>query len=189
MTLFTPSTLFKDKSALKVIQQKVMNLYRAVDGAWEPEEDAPPLTLLDGILAEFVADLKLCIPGQEDEQLVWELGRAMCATFPSEKQRVERFWEIMMEHIQIFSAFQYLKLDSGETDGSLCVSGGLLVNLEAKNEIGSGNGCCHVQNAAHALLYVCQNKMDSLRNVSRCPTILIELAGPNLSFSAFAYTH
>lgn len=63
------------------------------------------------------------------------------------------------------------------------------MNLEAKNEIGSGGGCCHLQNAAYALLYVRQSKLEKLRNVSRCPTILIELAGPNLSFSAFAYTN
>ena len=40
--------------------------------------------------------------------------------------------------------FQRAKYHKAESDGSLIHLGGLLVNLEVKNEIGSGGGAVHV---------------------------------------------
>ena len=62
----------------------------------------------------------------------------------------------------------------------------MLVNVEVKNEIGSGGGAIHIQNAAFAAAHALQAK--KVRRKSVCPTLLIELAGPNMSLSGAVYT-
>ena len=61
----------------------------------------------------------------------------------------------------------------------------MFVNTEIKNEIGSGGGAAHVQNAAYAAAHAFQDGIN--RKISVCPTVLIELAGPNTSFSGAVF--
>ncbi|KAL0047747.1 hypothetical protein WJX82_010836 [Trebouxia sp. C0006] len=82
--------------------------------------------------------------------------------------------------------FQRAKYHKAETGGSFIHLGGMLVNIEVKNEIGSGGGAIHVQNAAYAAAHAFQAK--KVRGKSVCPTLLIELAGPNMSLSGAVYT-
>ena len=63
--------------------------------------------------------------------------------------------------------------------------GGMLVNTEVKNEIGSGGGAAHVRNAAYAAAYAFQG--DKNRKISVCPILLLEPAGPNISFSGAVF--
>ena len=57
------------------------------------------------------------------------------------------------------------------------------MNIEVKNEVGSGGAAIHVQNAAYAAKYA-GGQAGVLRQSSTCPTRLIELAGPHMSLSA-----
>jgi len=61
-----------------------------------------------------------------------------------------------------------------------------LVNIEVKNEIGLGGGAIHVQNAAYAAMHAFQ--ATKVRRISVCPTLLIELAGPNMSLSGAVFS-
>ena len=63
-----------------------------------------------------------------------------------------------------------------------------MLNLEVKNEIGGGGGggAIHVQNAAYAAAHAFQSTL--ARDKSVCPTLLIELAGPNMSLSGAVFT-
>ncbi len=79
---------------------------------------------------------------------------------------------------------QQAKYGKCETNGSWTHLGGMLVNIEVKNEIGSGGGAPHVQNAAYAAAYAFQADKN---RISVCPTLLIELAGPNMSFSGAVF--
>lgn len=78
-----------------------------------------------------------------------------------------------------------VKYGKCKTNGSRTHLGGMLVNIEVKNEIGSGGGAPHVQNATDAAAYAFQT---DIRQTSVCPTLLIELAGPNMSFSGAVFT-
>lgn len=60
------------------------------------------------------------------------------------------------------------------------------MNVKVKNEIGCSGGAVHVQNAAYAVAHAFQAK--EVRGKSVCPTLLIELAGPNMSLSGAVYT-
>ncbi|KAL0035626.1 hypothetical protein WJX79_004059 [Trebouxia sp. C0005] len=85
--------------------------------------------------------------------------------------------------------FQRIEFDDAKTDGSLThPKGGLVVNIEVKNEVGSGGGAIHVQNAAYAAKYAAGQAV-LLRQVSTCPTLLIELAGPNVSLSGAVFSN
>ena len=63
-----------------------------------------------------------------------------------------------------------------------------MVTIEARNEVGSGGGAIHVQNAAYAAKYAA-GKAEVLRQFSTCPTLLVELAGPNMSLSGAVFSH
>ena len=95
---------------------------------------------------------------------------------------MRKFWQLLGKAVTLRSA----KYGKAESDGSFLHLGGLLVNIEVKNEIGSGGGAVHVQNAAYAAAHAFQ--ADKVMRISLCPTLLVELAGPNMSLSGAVFT-
>ena len=84
--------------------------------------------------------------------------------------------------------FQRIEFGDAKIDGSLThPKGGLMVKIEVKNEVWSG-GAVHVQNAAYAAKYAA-GQAEVLRQFSTCPTLLIELAGPNMSLSGAVFSN
>ena len=101
----------------------------------------------------------------------------MSETFANETIRMKAFWALLQKEFGI--PLHQVKYEY-KTDGSWTHLRGLLVNIDTKNEIGYGGGAPHVQNAAFAF------EADIHQN-SVCPTLLIELAGPNMSFSGAVF--
>ena len=109
----------------------------------------------------------------------------MPGTFADDTLRMKEFWRLLDKEFNV--TFQCAKYGKAETDGSFLDLGGLLVNIEVKNEIGSGGGgAIHVQNAAFAAAHAFQ--ADKIRRMSVCPMLLIELAGPNMGVSGSVFT-
>ena len=62
------------------------------------------------------------------------------------------------------------------------------MNIEVKNEVGLGGGAIHIQNAVFAGKYAA-GQAGVLRQISACPALLIELAGPNMSLSGAVFSN
>ena len=144
-----------------------------------------PVVLLDPILAQVSHDCECATPTDADCKFVGLVASAVSRAFADEEQRMQIFWQLLEDEFNV--TFQHANYLKAETDGSFIHLGGMLVNVEVKNEIGSnsGGGAIHVQNAAYAAAHAFQAK--KVKGNSVCPTLLIELAGPNMSLSGTVY--
>ena len=97
---------------------------------------------------------------------------------------MQKFFQLLEDEFKV--TFQRMQYRKAETDGFFIHLGGMLVNVEVKNELGLGGGAIHVKNAAYVAAHAFQAK--KIRGKSICPTLLIELAGPNMSLSGAVYT-
>ena len=151
------------------------------------DQRTTPVALLDPILAQVAEDCEKASPTEGDCNFTARVASAMSANFTTEGERIDKFWELL-EHENCVK-FQHIRFGDARTDGSLThPKGGLLMNIEVKNEVGSGGGAIHVQNAAFAAQYAA-GQARVLRQYSTCPTLLIELAGPNMSFSGAVFSN
>ena len=150
----------------------------------DPDTQTTPVVLLDPILAQVSHDCECASPTDADCKLAIRVAAAMSQAFAAEEQRMQAFWQLLEDEFNV--TFQRAPYHRAETDGSVIHLGGLLVNLEVKNEIGMGGGAVHVQNAAYAAAHAFQAR--KVRGRSVCQTLLIELAGPNMSLSGAVYT-
>jgi len=57
----------------------------------------------------------------------------------------------------------------------------LALNSESKNEKGSGSGSSYVQNLGYYTKHWAKSTRKAVMNKSLCPTILIEITGPEIS--------
>lgn len=145
------------------------------------------MTLLDPILAQVAADCASAAPIERDCSFTTQVASAMSQNFPTEGERVDKFWELLEHEYTV--KFQRIEFGDAKTDGSLThPKGGLMLNIEVKNEVGSGGGAIHVQNAVYAAKYAA-GQARVLRQFSTCPTLLIELAGPNMSLSGAVFSN
>lgn len=87
--------------------------------------------------------------------------------------------------------FDCVTFQGSKTDGTALIStphfNALGANLDVKLDIGTGGGDPHVQNTAYAALANSDEARKEVRRLSRCPALLLQLAGPNLSLSGFAF--
>ena len=152
--------------------------------AQDDDKQPTPVVLLDPILAQVSYDCEYGTPSDADCSFAALVALTMSTAFANEELRMRLFWQLLGKEFNV--AFQCAKYGKAETDGSFLHLGGLLVNIEVKNEIGFGGGAIHVQNAAYAAAHAFQ--ADKVRRISVCPTLLIELAGPNISLSGAVFT-
>ena len=146
-----------------------------------------PVAVLDPTLGQLAHDCLHGDPTQQDCQFTARVAVAISQVFADENERMTTFWELMTS--EFGASFARIKLSGAETDGSvLHWKGGLVTNVEVKNEIGTGGGSIHIENAAYAANYATDDANKSVREVSVCPTILIELAGPNMSLSGAVFS-
>lgn len=132
------------------------------------------------------------IPSSKDCQFVVKVASVMSAGFKNKDARVEAFHQLFLEGFGY--DLHHIEIGQSMTDGSLRASGGgLVLNLVVRNEMGEGGeeggeegGTIHVQNAAWAGLYVATK--EHIRQMSVCPMLLIELAGPNMSLSGACFS-
>ena len=146
------------------------------------KEQPTPLVLFDPILAQLAQDCEFAKPSKADCQFAAKVSEAVSEKFVNETIRRDAFWALLREDFCV--TLQQAKYGKW-TDGSWKHLGGMLVNIVVKNEIGSGGGAAHVQNAAYAAAHAFQDDIN--RKISGCPTLLIELAGPNMSFSGAVF--
>jgi hypothetical protein len=145
-----------------------------------------PVSLLDPILAALRGDAESCCPSRADCAFALRMSEAMSEPYITEEERLVKFWKLFEGEFGVVG--QRIEINNARTDGSVIhPRGGMLLNVEGKNEIGSGGRSIHVQNAAYHAAYVVQRSCDRIRGVSVCPSILIELAGPNLSLSGAVF--
>ena len=115
------------------------------------------------------------------------VASAMSENFTTEGKRMDKFWELLEHENSV--KFQRIDFGDAKIDGSLThPKGGLMVNIQVKNEVGSGGGAIHVQNAVYAAKYAA-GQAGVLTQSSTCPTLLIELAGPNMSLSGAVFSN
>ncbi len=159
-----------------------LNFHRALQ-----EQPATPVALLDPILAQVAQDCEFADPSEADCRFTAKVAAAMSQPFREETERMNKFWELLQAEYGV--EFHRLKFSNAETDGSLVhVKGGLIMNIEVKNEVGAGGGAVHVQNAAYAAKYAALPG-SVVRGCSVCPTLLVELAGPNMSLSGAVFSN
>ena len=146
-----------------------------------------PVTLLDPILAQVAEDCASAAPREGDCSFTARVASAMSQNFPTAGDRVDKFLELLEHEYTV--KFQRIQFGDAKTDGSLThPKGGLMVNIEVKNEVGLGGGAIHVQNAVYAAKYAA-GQARVLRRFLTCPTLLIELAGPNMSLSGAVFSN
>jgi len=152
------------------------------------EFDQIPISLLDPILAQVEWDCAFATPSLMDTAFAAIMMHEMSANFSDEVLRKEKCWQMFAQEFRL--NFQLGTYRNATTDGSVTVEvvscNALLANLEVKLDIGSGGGDPRIQNCCYATLAVSRDEMKALRQVSRCPVLLIEVAGPNISLSGFA---
>jgi len=142
-----------------------------------------PVTLLDPVLAQVAEDCETLTPDVRDCCFALKVSGLMSRSFRDEETRAETFRMLLCDEFGVTLSIG--KWGNAETDGSFLHGSGLVVNLEVKNEIGTGGGAIHVQNASSVAQYAAQNSMKHIRDLCVCPSLLIELAGPNMSLSGF----
>lgn len=152
--------------------------------AHDDDKQPPPVVLLDPILAHFSYDCENGAPSDVDCRFAVLVASTMSTPSADEELSMRKFWQLLGQEFKV--TVQRAKYGEAESDGSFLHLGGLLVNIEVKNEIGSGGGATHVQNAAYAAAHAFQ--ADKVRRISVCPTLLIELAGPNMNLSGAVFT-
>jgi len=150
----------------------------------DDKQQPTPVALLDPILAQVSHDCEHAIPSDADCKFASLVASAMSGTFADEESRMKQFWKLLEGEFNV--SFHRAKYGRCESGGSFIHLGGLLANLEVKNEIDSGGGAVHVQNAAYAAAHAFQ--ADKVRRISVCQTLLIEPAGPNMSLSGAVFT-
>ena len=183
----SPSSFGKPSGEEGWTSRKLQDLQRFMCFHRFPHDDdnqPTPVVLLDPILAQVSHDCEHATPSDADCKFAALVASTMSGTFADESLRMREFWRLLDEEFNV--TFQSAKYGKAESDGSFLHLGGLLVNIEVKNEIGSGGGAIHVQNAAYAAAHAFQ--AHKVRRISVCPTLLIELAGPNMSVSGAVFT-
>ncbi|KAL3154350.1 hypothetical protein ABBQ32_013830 [Trebouxia sp. C0010 RCD-2024] len=116
------------------------------------DQRTTPVALLDPILAQFAEDCEVAAPTEGDCNFTTRVASAMSESFTKEGERMDKFWELLEHEYSV--KFQRIEFGDAKTDGSLTPpKGGLVVNIEVKNEVGSGGGAIHVQSAAYAAKY------------------------------------
>ena len=145
-----------------------------------------PVALMDPILAQVAEDCERSDPSAADCRFAALVANSMSEGYVDEKARVAEFHRLMHEEYK--EQFTRICMERGVTDGSLVHrSGALRANLEVKNEVGMGGGAIHVQNAAYAASHAVGKLNESIRGSCVCPTLLIEVAGPNMSISGAVF--
>lgn len=141
---------------------------------------------MDPILAALQEEASTRPPKQEDCEFAMRMSFAMSEKYANADDRLRCFWELFQKEFGV--AGQRIEVHSSRTDGSLLhPHGGMLLNVQGKNEVGTGGGAIHVQNAAYHAAYIAQESAATIRKKTVCPSILIELAGPHLSVSGAVF--
>ena len=145
-----------------------------------------PVPLMDEILARVAEDCEAIQPTDRDCRFAETVSTTMSEAFPSEHERMVAMQQLLQDEYGY--PFVRAVTTRGMTDGTVRhTSGGAVANMEVKNEVGSGGGSIHVQNASYAAGMATEAACDDVRARCRCPTLLIELAGPNMSLSGAVF--
>ena len=185
--LTSPSSFGKPNEEEGWTNRKLQDLQRFMcfhRSAHDDDKQPTPVVLLDPILAQVSHDCEHATPSDGDCKFAALVASTMSGTFSDECFRMRKFWHLLDEEFNV--TFQCPKYGKAEGDGCFLHLGGLLVNIVVKNEIGFGGEAIHVQNAAYAAAHAFQ--AHKVRRKSVCPTLLIELAGPNMSISGAVFT-
>lgn len=145
-----------------------------------------PVALMDESLARVAEDCDAIQPTERDCRFAETVSTRMSEAFDSETERMEAMQQLLKDEYGL--PFVRANTTRGTTDGTVRhISGAAVPNLEVKNEIGRGGGSIHVQNASFAAGLATETACDDVRARCRCPTLLIELAGPNMSLSGAVF--
>ena len=144
------------------------------------------VTLLDPILAQLAEDCEHMSPSAADCNFTERVAASMSRAYDDEDRRLAAVWDLF--RVEFGCSLVRIAVGNGTTDGSYICSNGLVLNLEIKNEIGMGGGSPHIQNAGYSSSHASSVGSKVIRDISVCPTLLVELAGPNMSLSGSIFS-
>ena len=145
-----------------------------------------PVTLLDPILAQLAEDCEHISPSAIDCHFTERVADSMSRAYDDEDGRLKAVWKLFLEEFNC--SMLRITIGNGMTDGSYIFYNGLVLNMEIKNEIGLGGGSPHIQNAGYSASHASSDGSKIVRSLSVCPSLLLELAGPNMSLSGSVFS-
>ena len=148
---------------------------------------AIPVTLLDPILAQLAEDCEHMSPSSADCSFTERVAESMSRAYDFEENRLAAVWNLFKDEFRCSLVRKHIG-NGIMTDGSYIRCNGLVLNLEIKNEIGTGGGSPHIQNACVSGSHASSVESKSIRDISVCPTLLVEMAGPNMSLSGSVFS-
>ena len=125
-------------------------------------------------------------PSAADCSFTERVAESMSRAYDDEDSRLVAVWDLFRE--EFGCSLVRITVGNGTTDGSYICCNGLVLNLEIKNEIGTGGGSPHIQNAGYSSSHASSVGSKLIRDISVCPTLLVELAGPNMSLSGSVFS-
>jgi len=145
-----------------------------------------PVTLLDPILAQLAEDCEHMSPSAADCSFTEWVAESMSRAYGNEDSGINAVWDLFLD--EFGCSLVRMTVGNGKTDGSYISCNVLVLNLAIKNEIGMGRGSPHIQNAVCSCSYASSVGSKLIRDISVCPTLLVELAGPNMSLSGSIFS-
>ena len=144
---------------------------------------------MDRTLGQVEEDCAYGAPEAQDTEAAQALIFMMSDSFVSEEDRRDAFSYWASEKFKLY--FARHSTDKMETDGSafIHIRHGVVIgaNMEVRQDMGQGGGDPRLKNCVCAALHYSDAHRKPLRDMCRCPVLLMELAGPNLSLSGFTF--
>lgn len=135
-----------------------------------------PVTLLEPIFAAFVDDCQNYQPTVRDNNFIRQLSEEMSNAYPSEKERMQAFRQLLCEYDIILDA-SVVGSTNFVTDGHLLSRNGIFVQVisEGKNEIGATDAgpFAQVMMYYREFLKVSQTRIVGLQCVMPCIYIVV----------------
>jgi hypothetical protein len=140
-------------------------------------------------MASIEEDCMYGSPTKADAVAARELIMLMSGSFLNEDARVDAFSSFARKYLHLH--LDRMSFRQSLTDGTALIPTALFTalgaNVEVKLDIGSGGGDPHIQNMAYLVLGNSDEARTIVRQISRCPAMLLQLAGPHLSVSGFTW--
>ncbi|CAG8759809.1 2693_t:CDS:2, partial [Ambispora leptoticha] len=175
--VFSPSEAATSKrfKQMQIINKEPMILCHRPPGA-----TAIPVTLIHPVFGEFLDNCSKIIPTNADYDLVNSLSEEMADLYEEESKRNHRFLSLVEKYYGVQFSTQ-IRDTKYQTDGNLREGDFYYVNVESKNELGSGGAEPNIQSAYYYVEFVRSHSKNY--PWSPLPCLHVCLAGPYIGFS------
>eukprot|EP00026_Physarum_polycephalum_P006376 Phypoly_transcript_06418.p1 GENE.Phypoly_transcript_06418~~Phypoly_transcript_06418.p1 ORF type:complete len:436 (+),score=40.61 Phypoly_transcript_06418:399-1706(+) len=141
-----------------------------------------PVVLLDSVLSDLYDDIvgKKYKPTPKDCTHAVTLMEGLSQGFDDEASMLKFLlgWA---------ETYGWTLVQHGNADANWIVDERMLLNLEVKNEKGSGGGCSYMLNINYYIKHWANHKIAALESL--CPTILLEITGPEIAVNGAVFSN